>query len=66
MTHAPSTQPALTYKTAMAQLKRNAKSGDTTTVTWDAGDGFTARGYYCAWRKRIVTETVTPTGAIIH
>ena len=46
-----------TYEAAMKQLKRNKRNNDTTLVTWDAGSGWTAEGYYCTWRKRIVQQT---------
>lgn len=43
------------YASAQAQLKRNKRNNDGSLVTWDAGDGWTAEGYYCTRRKRIVS-----------
>jgi hypothetical protein len=60
------TTPAHTYNSAMIVLKRNARKGITDLLTWDAGEGFVGRGYYCADRKRIVTDCVTPSGIVIH
>lgn len=45
------------YQEAQTQLKRNKRNKSTNVVTWDAGDGWTARGYWCTWRNRIITET---------
>lgn len=52
-----------TYADAMKQLRQYQRTNAANlVVTWDAGDGFTGRGYYCDWRKRIITETITPAG----
>lgn len=54
-----------TYTEAQTQLKRNKRNNDQTMVTWDAGDGWKAEAYWCARRKRIVTQT-TKNGFTIH
>lgn len=54
-----------TYAAAMADLKKRARKGDTTPAVWDAGNGFTARAFYCAWRKRIVHHTINKEGLVI-
>ena len=43
------------YAEAQAQLKRNKRNGITNLVTWDAGDGWKAEGYFCPRRNRIIT-----------
>lgn len=53
------------YAAGMAELKKRAKRGDETPCTWDAGDGHTARAFYCAWRKRIVHTTINKAGYVI-
>ena len=52
------------YAAAIAAVKKAKASAG--TVTWDAGDGFTGRAYWCTWRKRLVTETLTPAGTVLH
>ena len=44
-----------TYAAAQAALAANKRSGNGERVTWDAGDGWTGAGYWCARRKRIIT-----------
>lgn len=45
------------YADGMRQLARNKRAKDSTLVTWDAGDGWRAEGYYCPRRKRVVVAT---------
>lgn len=52
------------YKSALATLKKDKERAG--TVTWDAGDGHLGRAYYCTWRKRVVVETVMPSGVVLH
>lgn len=53
-----------TYASAIAAVKKSKATAG--TVTWDAGDGFTGRAYWCDWRKRVVVETRTPAGTVLH
>ena len=53
------------YPEAQAQLKRNKRNNDESLVTWDAGDGHVAQAHWCAWRKRIVSKTITSSGFVI-
>lgn len=53
------------YAAAMADLKKRARKGDETPAVWDAGNGWTARAHYCAWRKRIVHATTNTQGFTI-
>ena len=55
-----------THDEAMRQLRRFQRAKVSQVVVWDAGDGFVGRGYWCQWRKRIVTEVVTPSGVVMH
>ena len=66
MNNTTNTTPAHNYTTAMVELKRNARARITNLVTWDAGDGFIGRGYFCDQRNRIITECITPTGVVMH
>lgn len=51
------------YSAAIAAVKKSKAAAG--TVTWDAGEGFTGRAYWCAWRKRVVQQTVTPAGMVL-
>lgn len=63
---AMSTFTHASYNEAQAQLKRNKRNNDQSLVTWDAGDGWTAQAHWCDRRKRIVSQTVSPAGFVIH
>lgn len=54
------------YASAKKQLESNKRLNISNLVTWDAGDGFVGRGYWCSTRQRIITEVITPSGHIIH
>lgn len=66
MTTTTTTFTHASYAEAQTQLKRNKRNNDQSLVTWDAGDGFTAQAHWCARRNRIVSQTVTPAGFVIH
>lgn len=52
----------LTYDEAMRLLKSDKRRGESIVRRWDAGDGFIGDGFYCLWRKRIVTAVTSPEG----
>jgi hypothetical protein len=51
-----------TYTSAQTQLAANKRNNNSALVTWNAGDGFTGNGYWCAQRKRIITSVITSSG----
>jgi hypothetical protein len=50
------------YNEAMRQLQRNKRTNDQSLLTWDAGDGWTGKGYWCPRRGRIIVKTVSASG----
>ena len=56
------TSTLLTYTEAQAILEANKRNNDESIVRWDAGDGFTGEGQWCARRKRIVSVCITSSG----
>jgi hypothetical protein len=47
----------VSYAAGMRQLNENRRRRCEDLVTWDAGDGWRAEGFYCSWRNRIVVQT---------
>jgi hypothetical protein len=45
------------YADGYRQLEINRRVGDSTLVTWDAGDGWRGEGYYCPRRRRVILAT---------
>lgn len=54
-----------TYTEAMNELKRNKRNNCEHLVRWNAGEGFTGEGHWCARRQRIITYVITNDGHVI-